>query len=434
MMKNNPFIVSIKAKGVYDAFRRIRSITKRYGLNPNLMDQALRHFSELLQQFDCGATFPITAVTLKRHEEIIKKYLDRNIEFAVHGYTHVDYSQLSQEIQLDHLKLAIEVFAHSGIKPVGYRSPYLHSGENLLAALDGFGFSYVSNQPILWDVLEKSEIDSTAYDRFNRAVSFYNPWLASERLSLPRFGDHLLEIPVSLPDDEILIERLYGDKALVKDTWRSILHRTYQRGELFTLQLHPERISLCAEGVASILSEARALSPAVWCTRLDEISNWWKARAHATIEMSETENGSYHCVVTGPSGTVVLARGVEIDAASSHWANDYQDVKAHQFNFRSSHRPSIGLSPSTSLDLANFLRRQGYLVETGLNKEKFSCYFNQVGFDVSQEKRIIDEIEGSKHPLIKLGRWPNGAKSALAITGDIDALTIWDYGLRLLGK
>ena len=435
MMKNNPFVVSIKAKGFSDAFRRISSITKRYGLNPDLMDQAFRQFSELLQQFACGATFPITAVTLKRHKEIIEKYLNQNIEFAVHGYTHVDYSRLSQEIQFDHLKLACEVFAHSGIEPAGYRSPYLHSGKNLLAALYRYGFSYVSNQPILWDVLDKkNEIDSEASDRYDRALSFYNPWRASERLSLPRFGDHLLEIPVSLPDDEILIERLYSDKALVKDVWRSILNLTYQRGELFTLQLHPERISLCAEGVASVLTEARSLCPAVWIARLDEICNWWKARALTTIEISETDNVSYHCVITGPSGTTVLARGIEIDAVSLPWANNYREVKATQFNFRSFHRPSIGLSPSTSVDLANFLRQQGYLVETSLNKEEFSYYFNQIGFDIGQEKTIIEEIEGSKHPLIKLGRWPNGAKSALAITGDIDALTIWDYGLRLLGK
>jgi hypothetical protein len=32
-----------------------------------------------------------------------------------------------------------------------------------------------------------------------------------------------------------------------------------------------------------------------------------------------------------------------------------------------------------------------------------------------------------------LGRWPHNTGSALAITGDIDALTLWDYGLRYLG-
>jgi hypothetical protein len=33
-----------------------------------------------------------------------------------------------------------------------------------------------------------------------------------------------------------------------------------------------------------------------------------------------------------------------------------------------------------------------------------------------------------------LGRWLNGARSALAITGDIDALTLWDCGLRFFER
>lgn len=433
-MKNNPIAVALKAKGPIHVLRRVRSITKRYGLSTNLMDQALQQFSEVLQKFSCGATFPITAVTLKRHEDIISKYLSHNIEFAVHGYTHVDYSQLSKEVQLDHIKHAREVFINAGIKPVGFRSPYLSRDNHLLSALDEYGFFYVSNQPFVWDVLDNSGNDSSANDGYNRALSFYDPWQASERLSLPRFENHLLEIPVSLPDDEILIERLDGEKDIVREAWQNILNQSYQRGELFTLQLHPERISLCTEGLTSVLAKARELSPSVWCARLDEISKWWKARAGATVDISEADNGSYHCNIVGPGETTILIRGVEIDAPSSYWANNYREVNATQFTFKSSLHPSIGISPSTSPDLVNFLQQQGYLVETSSNKEKYSYYFNQTDFDVSQEKTTIDQIEGSKFPLIKLGRWPNGAQSALAITGDIDALTLWDYGLRVLGK
>ena len=43
------------------------------------------------------------------------------------------------------------------------------------------------------------------------------------------------------------------------------------------------------------------------------------------------------------------------------------------------------------------------------------------------------ELETGRFPLLRLGRWPGGAKSALAVTGDVDALTIWDYALRFFG-
>ena len=49
-------------------------------------------------------------------------------------------------------------------------------------------------------------------------------------------------------------------------------------------------------------------------------------------------------------------------------------------------------------------------------------------------ERLLAQIEGGDFPLVRLGRWPNGARSALCVTGDIDALTIWDYGLRFLGR
>jgi hypothetical protein len=45
-------------------------------------------------------------------------------------------------------------------------------------------------------------------------------------------------------------------------------------------------------------------------------------------------------------------------------------------------------------------------------------------------RRVIEE---SKRPLVRLGTWPDGARSALAVTGDIDALTIWDFAARFRG-
>jgi hypothetical protein len=45
-------------------------------------------------------------------------------------------------------------------------------------------------------------------------------------------------------------------------------------------------------------------------------------------------------------------------------------------------------------------------------------------------RRVIDE---SRRPLLRFGRWPRACRSALAVTGDIDALTIWDFVQRFRG-
>ncbi|MFX1475660.1 MAG: hypothetical protein ACFFCO_09345, partial [Promethearchaeota archaeon] len=124
---------------------------------------------------------------------------------------------------------------------VGFRAPYLSRDDNLRAAAEAIGFAYVSNQPILWDVLEGESYSPTDHAAYERAIDFYQPWLAKDRPSLPRLHNQLVEIPVSLPDDEMLGDRLRGGTGLVERAWRRILAETYQRGELFTIQLHPER-------------------------------------------------------------------------------------------------------------------------------------------------------------------------------------------------
>ena len=433
-MQINPFIVAARAKGLYSLFSRSLSIARRYGFTATQMDCTLQRYVDLLQRFDCGATFPITAVTFKRHPKMIAKYSSQNIEFAVHGYTHVDYSRLIPETQYAHLRDASNIFGSLGIQPTGFRSPYLSRDGNLHATIEKAGFSYVSNQPYMWEVLDTSDFNATTLASFKRALAFYNPWQASEQLSLPSIHNHLVEIPVSLPDDEILIDRLGGSASLVEKTWLRILKQSYQQGDLFTLQLHPERFSLCVDGLSAVLTEAHGLKPAVWCARLDEIATWWRARANATIEVTETDDEEFHCVVRGPGGTTVLAREVDINVETISWVGGYRVVEGLDFTFHAKRRPFIGLSPSTSTNLVHFLREQGYIIEISQKSELYSYYIDQANFEANQECTILAQIEGSNYPLVRLGRWPNQAQSALTITGDIDALTLWDYVLRLFGK
>ena len=434
-MKTNSITFAARAKGLLALLKRARSIAKRYGLTPAKMDRALHLFAQTLRRFDCGASFPLTTVVLNRNRSTIVKYLEQNIEFAVHGYAHVDYSQLAPEEQLAHLRRAREAFAAASIKAVGFRSPYLHRETHLRTAIEAAGFSYTSNQPVMWDVLDAEDFTPSTHDGYKRAITFYDPWPASEQLSLPRLCNQVVEIPVSLPDDEILLDRL-GSEAndLVEKAWRRILSETYRLGELFTIQLHPERIALCEESLRSVLSQARSLSPIVWIARLDEIANWWRARAEAVVKITDASDGKFHLTMVGPSGTTALARVVKVDAPTVPWADGYRQVTATAFTIRAPCRPFIGVSPGTSSVLADFLRQQGYIVEISEKTHRYSYHFDQTDFAAEHERPLLAQIEGTDRPLVRLGRWPNGARSALAVTGDIDAMTLWDYGLRFFGR
>jgi peptidoglycan/xylan/chitin deacetylase (PgdA/CDA1 family) len=434
-MRTNCIALAARAKGPFALLKRAYSISNRYGLTLAKMDQRLHLFAQIFKRFDCGASFALTAAVLKRHSDMITKYLEQNIEFIVHGYTHVDYSQLAPEEQLAHLRRAREAFAAAGVKAVGFRSPYLRREAHLHAAIEAAGFSYVSNQPVLWDVLGGDNFTPSAYANYERAIAFYDPWPASERPSLPWLCSRAVEIPVSLPDDEMLLDRLGGEtNGLVERAWRRILSETYRRGELFTIQLHPERIAWCADGLSAILTEARALTPSVWLARLGEIAAWWRARVVTNVDVSETDDDALRLSVAGPPGTTILARGVEILGPAEPWADDYRQVTTTTCLVRAARRPFIGVSPASPPALISFLRQQGYIVQVNHDGRAYAIYLDRTDFAPKDEHPLLAQIEKSAGPLVRLARWPNGARSALCVTGDIDALTLWDYGLRLFGR
>ena len=211
----------------------------------------------------------------------------------------------------------MQVFKEKGVPAQGYRSPYLSRSPSLQAALETAGFVFTSNQPILWDTVNPVSLASPQLAGFESALSFYQPWLAAECVSLPRLLNNLVEIPVSLPDDEILFDRLGFSPSQVQAAWLDILLQSYTRGELFTLQLHPERVGLCASILPALFEKMQDLQPGVWCARLGEIATWWKALSAASIDISELPAGRYRISAQCPIAASLLVRAVEADVTVS---------------------------------------------------------------------------------------------------------------------
>jgi peptidoglycan/xylan/chitin deacetylase (PgdA/CDA1 family) len=433
-MSENPISLAVRTRELNGLGHRLREITRRYGLTTYLIDRSLFQFFELLKQFDCPATLPITALPFSRNHQKATKYRSTNIELAVHGYTHIDYSQSNNGTIGRHLQAALKIFTQEGISPTGFRSPYLSRSDKLYSALAGAGFCYVSNQPFLWEGIDLGTHSPAQHASYARALSYYNPWKSGERLSLPRQMNGLVEIPVTLPDDEILVDRLGGSSGLATRVWLNVLSQSYQRGELFTLQLHPERTALCADSLAAVLAEARQRKPGVWCAQLDEVAAWWNARSQANLIISNQGNGDYNCLVNGPENLTVLVRGVMTDVPSSAWMNGYRVVKEKQFHLRSPLRPLIGVPLSSPSRLITFLQHQGFAVELSPDRELYGCYIDDEDFVDTDERRIMEIIDSSNCQIVRLGFWPNGYASAMCVTGDIDAFTLWDFGMRILGR
>jgi peptidoglycan/xylan/chitin deacetylase (PgdA/CDA1 family) len=425
----NSLQAAAEGKGIGRMLKRGSAIGGHYGWSTRKMDRAMDRFAQILESFNCGATFPLTAITLTRNNWPLESYRSANIEFAVHGLYHVDHSRLSLQQQLDDFARARLLFEKRGIAQPGFRCPYLRWSGDTMTAVKQLGFRYDSSRSLAWPVL-----NGLTTDTYDRVLGFYRARSAADYPALPSYEDGIIRMPYSLPDDEALVDRLALSHETIHQPWPAILAETYRLGELFVLGLHPERIFLCESALIETLRTARSLSPGVWIARLDEIAGWWAARTTSFARCDRVGEQTIHVSVSGPKGLTVLIRGVETPAATESWDGRYRRVRAVDFEVTAKRRPFIGVTSRSSKRLASFLRQQGYIVEQAGSHQMHALILDRPEFSREDERSLLATIEDNDFPLVKLGRWPNGYRSALSITGDIDALTLWDYGLRLLGR
>jgi peptidoglycan/xylan/chitin deacetylase (PgdA/CDA1 family) len=423
-----------KSRGIKNLLLRIISICSRFGITSRKFDKLLRRFAQATTDLGCVPTFAITAVTLKRNPKVVTELRRKGVEFAVHGYIHTDYGVLPLEEQVRHYHQAIDTFTKCQVLFTGYRAPFLRTNFETTEALRRLGFLYDSSRTVHWDVLDKSKYPVNMWREYERLLDFYRSMKAENYTTLPRLNDGLVEIPVSIPDDEALTERLgVVDAREIGAIWAEILRRTYERGELFTLQLHPERIALYEPALASIVLQAKSYNPPVWVATLSEIAKWWIERNQFTLELYHQSQDRYKVKAICSERATVLLRNCHMDVPVDEWCKGFKSVSARDFTIESQMCPVIGLSRNVSGDVANFLRKEGYIVETGERRSDYAIYLTDLEqFTVADEKPLIEKIEQSEAPLLRYWRWPGQARSAFTVTGDIDAITLIDFGLRIL--
>ena len=326
MKIKNPLAAS---RGARPTFGRIANILYRFGPTSRKMEDRLNKYVEITEKFSCFPTFAVTAVTLKRHPNLMKDLSKKGVELAVHGYVHADHKLLSLEEQVNHFQKASDVFEMHGIPFKGFRAPYLRTNSSTLEALIRQKFAYDSSQTIQWPVIEESKYSRRRLGEYNRLLDFYQPCDAATYLSLPSSTNGLLEIPVSIPDDEALVERLGITKEQeIVEIWGAMLKRTYASGELLVLQLHPERIQLCASALRSILQRAREAKPPVWIARLSEVAQWWKQRDEFNFEINNENNGQWRVRANCSDKGTVLMRNCKANVLTTDWADGYKSIDA----------------------------------------------------------------------------------------------------------
>ena len=425
----NPVAVAAKGKGAMSAVRRAGAIGAHYGVSPRRMERRLADVFALVERVGGAATLPVTAAALARHPGAIARFADLGIEFPVHGYYHVDHIGLDALTQDRQLADARRLFLHHGLPAAGFRAPYLRWNEGTMHALVENGYSYDSSQSMHWPIDPERETDG-----YRRGLEFYTSLPADAHPVVPRIEGSLVRIPCCLPDDESVVDRLaLPDADAIAALWVDVWRRTHARGDLFTMQVHPERIAPCGPGIAAVLEEATHAHPGVWIARLGELATWWRERTAATVTAEAAGEGCWTIACEGPDGLTPLVRGADVTGAEP-WADGYRRPAAPVFEVASARRPFVGVDPASPAALPAFLREQGYVVEEAASPATHAVHLRRDRFERIDELPLLEELDRAEGPLVRLGRWPGGAKSALAVTGDVDALTVWDYAARFVGR
>jgi hypothetical protein len=404
------------------------NLLRRYRLSPTLAMSRVERIVNVLSEYGCAPTFPTPGVVVKSRPEYFRKLQERDVEFSVHSYYHVDLKARPPDEAKKQLFRAADIFRKHGLEVHGFRCPYLSWSDALLDILPEGSFGYSSNQAVRWNVFTES-ITRRQEVNFGIINGLYVPQSSDEKVCVPWRQANLVEIPVCVPDDLQLYDGLQiGIEAMIK-VWTRVLHRTHQRGELFNLMFHPELVEVCEQIFPALLQEAKNLEPAVWVARLRDISAWWYEKEEFKVEMTSTESGLQLDIHCSPRGTV-LSRGLALSGEA--WAGNYKLVEERRVNLADGIRPFVGLSDLASSDTLRFLEEQGYILDLSDQAPQCSVYLDLETLEsLNSEVALVEYIEKTDAPLLRFWRWPNGCKSALCISGDLDALTLWDYMTRL---
>jgi len=78
------------------------------------------------------------------------------------------------------------------------------------------------------------------------------------------------------------------------------------------------------------------------------------------------------------------------------------------------------------------LENLGYLLDTSETAMHCAVYLDEKTLGSFPNKTaLVEWIERTPGPLVRLSPWPNGVRSVLCITADLDALSLMDYAARL---
>jgi peptidoglycan/xylan/chitin deacetylase (PgdA/CDA1 family) len=440
--------------------KRMGALLSRYGIRSRRAEARIEALMAVFARHGCAPTFPTPGRVVQSHSRFIRRLQDAGAEIAVHSYDHVDLKGYPPEEARDQLLKGARTFERYGIENHGFRCPYLSCTPALLDMLPNGLFGYSSNDAVSWDLLptENAAQGESDYQGSRGPTSqnghtgtppqaangsdsriwttlkkFYDPQPSSSVTAMPRMRNGLVEIPVSVPDDLQLYDGLKVGTDGLAAAWINMLDQIYRRGELFTLIFHPELAERCLKPFDALLAEAGLRKPGVWVAPLRAMRDWWCEKLDFTANLSATPD-CWQITFVCTERATILARDLPVESLtdSAEWYGRYRRLGQRALGVPGSTIPFVGLPADAPARVVTFLQEQGYLLKIGDQADRCAIYLDAGTLGrLKTEVALLEHIESSPGPLVRYWRWPDGARSALSITGDLDALTLMDYASRL---
>jgi len=427
-MKMIRFIITrLRMRSIRQIFGRITSILLRYEMSTESFQSILKSFAIFSNHFGIQPTFPVTATVVKRHPVIFQKLQATGVEFAVHGFRHVDYTQLSNYQIQSHYHQAVQIFKDLNLNPSGFRFPFLRRNQTTLKLLADSNIKWDSSDVIAWTFNKPEYTNPLNWKSYLQILETYQVQLIQDLPSLPHEDYGLIEIPVSIPDDDILFERLKVIPATAKLIWLNMLMDVRSRSELLTLQLHPERFPLFKYPLQSVIIKAKQYGDC-WIASLGEICKWWIEKDQFQATLSQIKEGEFNIQFTCSDRGQPMLRQTDPDG-NNIWLHCEKQLK-----IKSEKKPIVGIPQSCPENLKKFLADEQIIFEITKCSKSTNLYINWQGpFLDIQKRTLLKKIQNCKYPLIRFSRWPKPYTFCLAITGDIDGIDLWDYWSRFHG-
>ncbi|HEX6818323.1 MAG TPA: polysaccharide deacetylase family protein [Ktedonobacterales bacterium] len=439
---------SVKSKGARNFARRLWTVFSRFGFGEERSRRCLDSIVSAVAAHGAAPTFFIPAVVLDRHPTLLAELTQHGCEVGIHGYVHNDYRGLDADTQCAQVRRAMTLFQRAGVPFSGFRNPYLGWTPESPAVFAALGLTYDSNEAVIHEVLDMAALSEQQRDGLARSLVLFQAIPYGAYTLRPHLEQGIVRIPTSIPDDEMLFDRLRLDAATIGGLWSEVMRRVYSAGGIYVLNLHPERGILCRPALDALLATAAQQERPVWITRLDEVAAWWRERRGfhlvVTPDTAATNDhpGRWRVQAQCAQRATLLARHVRVveGAKAEPWYGPDTRLTGHQCIVESERCPIVALSVRTADDVAAFLEEHGFpytRTDPG-QAERFALFLDLPdGLGSTREEQIaarsalLRQLLELDAPLVYFGCWPDGARSALSITGDIDSLTIQDFFLRI---